>query len=277
MTTLRVATLNLWNYQTDRLERLEAAAAWIATEGIDVLCVQEIVEYDGATTSSLLASLSGLALATPECGANGMSTTAVLCNPETAPAVAGELIRIAPHGVEAAPYMALAYIDTVAGVLPVGSVHLAWGSLHEATRLSQLQHIVAWFDECYGASESEHPAIVAGDFNARPDYDSVRYFRGQAATAPATLWTDAWEHRDPTCVTEATSSPENPYAQQLALAYRPGRDGVLDATLLPERRIDYVFSRGWRHGRPFTPTNTRIVTDPLMSDHYPVVTDLLVG
>jgi len=278
MKTLRLATLNLWHVDSDWQQRLEAAAAWAITSRIDVLCVQEIAERGGTLTSGLLAEMSRLTLATPLEHAGLASTTAVSCNTDKTSIVSGELVPIARHLADPdAPFMALAVVETSAGALPVGSVHLAWGSLREATRLWQAQRIAGWFDEHFGASETEMPAIVAGDFNAWDDSDTVRYMRGRTAHSPATLWTDAWDHRDRTSALESTSTPANPYAQETALAYRQGRDAVIDAGFLPERRIDYIFSRGWRHGRAFTPTQTRIVETPLMSDHYPVVTELVLG
>ena len=112
--------------------------------------------------------------------------------------------------------------------------------------------------------------------NAWPDSDSVRYLGGRTAFEPATLWTDAWDRALDPSDNGATSSGVNPYAIHTALNMRTGPDAVLDATLLPDRRIDYIFSRGWRHGRVFSPTSTRVVREPLMSDHYAVVTDLIL-
>ena len=276
MEILRVATLNLWNFDHQWRERLESTSEWITDACVDVLCIQEIVERDGRPTSALLCELSGMHLATP-LGFNGVETTTAVLVKDASLIRSSELVPMTGHtAAHVAAFAAVCELETAAGVLPVASVHLAWGSLEEAARLKQLQHLAGWFDERLGASEQEAPAIIAGDFNAWPDSESVRYIKGRTAHFPATMWTDAWDHstneRD-----GITSSGSNPYASHTAMTYRQGRDGNIADGLLPDRRIDYVFSRGWRHGRVFTPTNTHVVMEPLMSDHYAVVTDLLLG
>jgi endonuclease/exonuclease/phosphatase family metal-dependent hydrolase len=273
---LRLSTLNLWHDSCDWRARLDNTAGWVETAGIDVLCVQEIIEQDGQPTSVLLAGLSGMHLATP-LGDNGVdSTTAVLVR-DPSMLRSSELVSMTGHSeAHVAPFAAVCELETTAGLLPVASVHLAWGSLQEAARLKQLQHLSSWFDNRLGYSEQEAPAIIAGDFNTWPDSESVRYVKGRTAHAPATLWTDAWDHNTHEC-DGTTSSGANPFAAHTAMTYREGRDGIIMEGLLPDRRIDYVLSRGWRHGRVFTPTNTHVVREPLMSDHYAVVTDLLLG
>jgi endonuclease/exonuclease/phosphatase family metal-dependent hydrolase len=171
------------------------------------------------------------------------------------------------------PFAAVAWLDTIAGPLLVISAHLAWGGSNEHQRLSQAKHIVNWVDECLGPDDTD-AAIIAGDFNALPDSDTLRWLTGKSAVAPGTLWTDAWERN--TGGDGATSSSQNSYAIHTSLTYATERAAVLDATLLPDRRIDFILSRGWRNGRAFSPTGTHVVREPLMSDHYALVTDLLL-
>jgi endonuclease/exonuclease/phosphatase family metal-dependent hydrolase len=248
----------------------------MAVEGLDVLAVQEVAPHEGGTTALVLAEMSSYHHATPVYDSDGVpASCAVLTRVECAP---GELLCLPGQNTEGGPISA-AICRVVAGgeTLPVASVHLAWGSLNERLRLDQAKTLVAYFDQVLGASEQEAPALLCGDLNAWPDSDSVRYLRGRSADAPATMWTDAWERPlDPTDA-GVTSSATNEYARFTALGMRQGRDAVLDASLLPDRRIDYIFSRGWRHGRIFSPNGTRVVEEPLMSDHYAVVTDLILA
>jgi endonuclease/exonuclease/phosphatase family metal-dependent hydrolase len=272
---VRIGTLNLWGDPHDRLERLERAAGWLVAEGLDALAVQEIVPYGDGTTATRLCELSGYHHATPVRSSTGALSTCAVLTKEGG--LGGEVVVLPGRGWEGASMFAAVCALPVAGEqLPVVSTHLAWGSLNEALRLEQAQWLVRYFDEKLGASEREAPAVLCGDMNAWPDSDSMRYLRGRTVLSPATLWTDAWDHPLDQTDNGATSTGENPYARHTALTMREGRDAVLDATLLPERRIDFIYSRGWRHGRMFTPTRTRVVRSPLMSDHYAVVSDLIL-
>lgn len=90
------------------------------------------------------------------------------------------------------------------------------------------------------------PVIVTGDLNATADSDAYRRF--------ADVLTDAWETA-------------------------PKREGPAstfhDFTGTPDRRIDYVFVRG------FVPVAARVATDQrggrYPSDHFPLVVDLQSG
>jgi endonuclease/exonuclease/phosphatase family metal-dependent hydrolase len=273
---VRIGTLNLWGNPHDRLERLERTAHWMAVEGLDVLAVQEVAPHEGSTTATVLAEMSSYHHATPVQDREGvLASCAVLTRVECAP---GELLRLPGQNTEGGPVSAaVCWVETGGEALPVASVHLAWGSLNERLRLDQAKTLVSHFDDVLGASEREAPALLCGDLNAWPDSESVRYLRGRSAEAPATMWTDAWERPLDPSDSGTTSSANNEYARFTALGMREGRDAVVDAGLLPDRRIDYIFSRGWRHGRIFSPVRTRVVRAPLMSDHYAVVSDLILG
>jgi endonuclease/exonuclease/phosphatase family metal-dependent hydrolase len=248
----------------------------MAAEELDVLAVQEIVPHGDGTTATLICEMSGYHHATPLEAADGQTSTCAVLTKEGR--LGGEVLILPGKGWEGAAMFAAVCDVLVAGVvIPVVSTHLAWGSLNEALRLEQTQWLTSYFDETLGASEREAPAVLCGDMNAWPDSDSMRYLRGRSVFSPATLWTDAWEHPLDQNDNGATSTGENPYARYTALTMREGRDAVLDTELLPDRRIDYIYSRGWRHGRMYSPTRTRVVREPLMSDHYAVVSDLIIG
>lgn len=278
MSFLRIGTLNLWGDSHELLERLNRAASWVQAENVDVLAVQEVTPLgDDTTTATRLCELSGFHHATPMVTHDGQMSTCAVLTKQQHQAHSSELLVLPGETWQGAKmFAAVCHVDVGGANLPVASTHLAWGSLNEALRLEQARWLSAYFDTLLGVSETEAPAVLCGDTNAWPDSDSMRYLRGRTAIAPAALWTDAWDHPLDRSDNGATSSATNPYAVHTALTMRKGRDAVLDATLLPERRIDYIFSRGWRHGRVFSPTNTTVVRDPLMSDHFALVTDLLL-
>lgn len=276
MTHLRIATLNLWNFELDAQLRLERAAGWMNDAGIDVLCVQEVLELDGVSSSVRLAELAGWQIVTPVHHDGNVANTAVLCAPHVdVIAGTGTLIELPAVTQLSMLFAAACRIETSAGPLAVLSAHLAWGGRQEPARLAQAQHLTAWVDEHVGADDTEHPAILAGDFNTGPDSDTLRYLTGEAALGSGSLWVDAWVRN--TGGDGITSTPANVYATATATTWTPGRIVTLDPSMLPDRRIDFIMSRGWRHGQPFSPYNTTVVREPLMSDHYGLVTDLLLS
>jgi endonuclease/exonuclease/phosphatase family metal-dependent hydrolase len=271
MSTLRVGTLNLWHDELDVMQRLEAAAKWVQDSAIDVLCVQEACEHDGRPTSEVLADLAGMAVATQTRRGDDVVATGVLLTESINALVGGSgLLNIGGQS----PLAAWCSIEGATRRLPVMSAHLCWGGAHEHTRLKQARKIVKFFDDALDGSDLFQPAILCGDLNTEPDSDTVRYLTGSLAATPGTYWTDAWLRNDGGA--GATTTPKNPYARYTALSYTVDKAPVLDPMMLPDRRIDYVLIRGWRHGRVFSPSNTSVVQEPLMSDHYAVVTELLI-
>jgi endonuclease/exonuclease/phosphatase family metal-dependent hydrolase len=104
---------------------------------------------------------------------------------------------------------------------------------------------------------------VAGDLNAPPDSDEVRMLTGRTAPArPGFVLFDAWEAAGGG--SGATWARTNPWAA---------------SSLLPDRRIDYVFV-GWprRGGRGSVVrawlAGTDAISGVVPSDHYAVVADL---
>lgn len=271
MSSLRVATLNLWHDELDRSRRLAAAAQWVKDDAVDVLCVQEVIDHEGIPTSDSLAQLSGMQVVTPTKRGDLTVATAVLVTESIGELVSESgLLNIGGPS----PWAAWCSIAGTTRRLPVMSAHLCWGGAHEHTRLKQARKIVRFFDELLDGADLLQPGILCGDFNAEPGSDTVRYLTGQMAATPGTYWTDSWRRN--AGGGEETSSPSNPYARYTALTYTAQEAPVINTSMLPDRRIDYVLARGWRHGRVLSPHNTRVVTEPLMSDHYAVITELLI-
>lgn len=265
---MKIATLNLWHNELERETRLRRVASFALDENLDVLCVQEVVPFGDLSAAEVLSEMSGLYLSTPARTFTGEVADVCILSKHKTPS--GELVPVGSRG----RYVAASVVPAGGEELLVISAHLTWGGTGAGARLDECRGIVGWVDEKLGVSESERPAVLCGDLNAEPHHEAVRYLTGATAHQPDTLWTDAWvrpaEPTDPGW----TSSPLNRYARHTARIARSGRDAVVRDDMLPPRRIDYIMSRGWRHGRRFTPYNTRVV-DRGMSDHYAVVCDLL--
>src|SRR5258705_122657 len=82
--------------------------------------------------------------------------------------------------------------------------------------------------ELIGATPSELPKILCGDFNATPDSDEIRFLRGlHTAAGRRTFWQDAWERRHGRA-DGFTWARANPYTARLRWLER-------------DRRLDYIF------------------------------------
>lgn len=170
---------------------------------------------------------------------------------------------------------------TVRGFL-IFNVHLTWGAHNEPARLCEVAAIEAYARDAIVAAGTgaesasasrELVPVLLGDLNAEPDNDCVRFLRGKTPIdGVGTYWTDA------TLGTELQHVPTTRETNQWGRQSAQSR-GV-DASLLYPRRIDFMFSRGWRHGGRGTFRNAKLFGSSVtpdgieLSDHYGWVADL---
>ena len=114
------------------------------------------------------------------------------------------------------------------------------------------------------AAAAKAVLIVGGDFNAAPDSDEIRMLVGRREPPrPGFVLFDAWDHTDDGS-RGVTWSNANPWAAP---------------NLLPDQRIDYVFT-GWpRRGGAGSALAASIAgREPragvVASDHYAVIADI---
>jgi len=106
--------------------------------------------------------------------------------------------------------------------------------------------------------------VVCGDFNAGPDSDEIRLLNGRSQPpVDGLVFYDAWE-------IAGDGGPGFTWANSNPLA------GV---AMLPDRRIDYIFTAWPRRGSLGHPLNCRLLgANPLddldISDHYGIYADL---
>lgn len=276
---LRLTTLNI-NHAPDELERRTGLACDELSSLLPaVLCLQEVrFETDGGslqletiTAATGLAVVSARAQHATRDGA--LSGNAILSQ---LPVVeAGSVVLRTPNcQLTRADY---AVLQAATGqTLIVVSAHLAWGGDQEGTRLTQMTAINDRVRILMDRYQDRNPvAILAGDFNTLPDSDTNRYLKGQGAGADGgyTFWTEAFAvvgNPD-----EATTvAAANPWAQRTARGV-----GIEFPEMLPDRRIDYVWTFGWAYGRPGCPVAMqRSFTDTTRygypaSDHYGLTVD----
>lgn len=264
---VRIAACNAWMDAHQRATRFEALATIFADLQIDAVCVQEIPLEASETHLERLTHGNDLQVASYAAGST--SGTAVLLRgggvAETPIMVQGRTM----NGDLFTGAHAVARWEQHGNTIRSCSVHQPWGGVHEVLRLQAAIRIEEEFEKRVRC-DVEH---IAGDFNAEPGSASIRYLTGAApAGEQVAQWTDAWVHGGEG--DGYTSSPANPYALIVGT-----RHGFADPRMLPERRIDYILTRGYAHGRPGTALRSFIHREgidgaPYPSDHWLLVADL---
>lgn len=285
--TLRVATLNIWNRSGPWAERRALIREQLGRLSPDVLGLQEVLRQvpdgeaaDGAWTvpagpggeapdqasEVVRGSLEHVAYARAMDYGSGLAFgNAIASRYPILEHAAFEL-----PGVETGERRVLlhALIEHPAGLLPVFVTHLNWKLHHGAVRVRQVQAIAEHVKQLAPIHPARLPPVLMGDFNAAPDADEIRYLTGLATLGgKSVFFTDAWVHAGDG--PGYTFDRKNPFA---AIAHEP------------PRRIDYVFVRGPDAQLRGEPLRTALAfAEPVVgeggatvypSDHFGVVTEL---
>lgn len=254
MSTLRVATLNVWNKSGPWNERLRLIRAEITRISPDILGLQEILRFapDGAAFVANASNCQATEIAAgfgyhvayaaaSDYGAGLKFGNALLSRFP----VLLEQAFVLP-GIESGETRSLLYVklDTPFGVLPVFVTHLNWKFHQGSVRLRQVRFIADRIAELTPVKSSDLPPVLMGDFNAEPEADEIRYLRGLAVVEGQSVhFADAWLHGGAGSL-GATFHRDNDYART---AHEPSR------------RIDYIFVRGPDHLLRGEPMRTEIV------------------
>jgi endonuclease/exonuclease/phosphatase family metal-dependent hydrolase len=272
MTTLRVATLNIWGRSGPWPDRLRLIRRELRRLTPDVIGLQEVIRHGSGEGCQAREIADGL-------GYDIAYAPATECDPGTphhrhqGNAVLSRLpildrqVFALPTGTAEPRSLLYARLATPYGELPVFVTHLDWQFHHGPARLRQIRFVVDRIAELRG---DDLPPVLMGDLNAEPDADEIRYLRGLAVVdGTGTYFADAWTYGgDGTA--GATFDRTNDYA-------RAARE--------PSRRIDYIFTAGDDHlrGEPmrtelaFTVPETSNGVRIWPSDHFGLVTDLMLA
>lgn len=265
MTTLRVATLNLWGTNGPWPRRLDLIRRELAALRPDVVGLQEVMREGGSCQARLLADGLGYEVAYGpafEHPDGRIQGNAVLTR---CPIRAQRPIPL-PVGGHEPRTLLYVLVETPYGELPVFVTHLNWQQNHGMIRLEQVRFIVGRAAEL-GAGL---PPLVMGDFNAEPDSDEIRYLRGLAVVEGQSVYfADAWAYGG-NGSPGATFDRANDYA-------RGARE--------PSRRIDYIFTGGddLLRGEPlrtalaFTEPEELDGVRVWPSDHFGLVSDIVLA
>jgi endonuclease/exonuclease/phosphatase family metal-dependent hydrolase len=255
-----VLTLNIWNRGGPWDDRLAVIRAGLAAMRPDVVCLQEVLAMPDFDQARLIAEGLGYDVAFGRDGDDHYPFgNAILSRWPMERTLARPLPR---GGTDENRSVTFASVRTPFGALPVFSTHLNWKLHHGHVRVQQVRAIVAFIDE--QTDEADLPAVLAGDFNAEPDADEIRYLRGLTGLGGECVYfCDAWAAAGDGGA-GATFVRRNPYA---------------NSDNEPDRRIDYVFVRGPNERLEGSPRGCTLafdgpVGDVWASDHLGVLATL---
>jgi endonuclease/exonuclease/phosphatase family metal-dependent hydrolase len=268
MKTFRVATLNIWNRFGPWEQRLAAIRAGMASLAPDLVGLQEVVrleagEGDALDQAAAIADGLGYHIAYSRARDERYFGNAALSRWPIARQHVYELPR---GGTEERRTLLFAEVESPFGAIPFFVTHLNWKFDEGHVRAAQVREIVLRVESL--AVVGSFPAVVVGDFNAEPDADEIRFMRGLTTMAG---------HGSGRCVyfqdafaVAGDGSPGFTYARSNPFA-APLRE--------PDRRIDYVFTRGRDDRFRGEPLEAALCFDDPVggvfpSDHFGVVATL---
>jgi endonuclease/exonuclease/phosphatase family metal-dependent hydrolase len=263
--TIRVGQLNLNN--KGQLERLGRIASAVNNAKIEVLAVQELIDPQPLKDAFLPYGYVYSYFSEYRTHSGKTEYTGFISK---------ERLILSNTTLDAAEEsFSLVTIKIHRTSIHLIAAHFAWGSHAEPKRLAQAETV----DTLALAAIAEEPGIVllAGDLNAEPDYRSIRYLSGKDLSADgqkSTLWTDAWMTAG-TPANEYTSK-HSTNAQGRVTAFQVG---ISYPGFLPDRRIDYILTRGWNYGREGCPVSFGLIGDEQeqdLSDHEGIYADILL-
>jgi len=261
---LRVLTLNVWNDSGPWALRAERIRGWIDRLAPDLIAFQEVLQSGERDLARELVGARGYELAFAKAGSFWKEPREAIGNAIASrwPIAKSDVLPLPDRGDGETRCALLCRIESPHGPLHFAATHLNWKFHHGAVRERQVVAL-----EEFVRSRREHrgfPSIIAGDFNAEPDSDEIRYMTGRhSIEGKSVYWNDAWlvAGRDGDGV---TWSNRNAYAR---------------VALEPDRRIDYVFvDYPLRDGRGRV-ESCRVVCDDERagvwpSDHFGVFAEL---
>ncbi len=239
MTTLRVATINVWNKGGPWLARLPLIRRELERLQPDIVGLQEVLRFRPPSAPDTPLSTSNdqateiadgqgyrLAYSVASDYGNGLQFGNALLSRH--PIVDEQSFAL--PGTESGETRSLLYAlcETPHGKLPVFVTHLNWKFHHGAVRQRQVAFIAERVAELCPIEGPLLPPVLLGDFNAVPDSDEIRFLTGLCAIEGKTVFfADAWAF-----------AGEGP-----GFTFDRSNDYAVKARE-PSRRIDYIFSRG---------------------------------
>ena len=281
MTTLRVATINVWNKTGPWLARLPLIRRELERLQPEVVALQEVLRFrpDSDPNAALTTHNDQLTEIAEGLGFHAAYSVAAdyggglkFGNAVLSRHPISRQESFPLPGIESGETRSLLYAscETPHGSLAVFCTHLNWKFHHGSVRQRQVTFIAERVAELSPIDGPHLPPVLMGDFNAAPDADEIRYLTGLCAIEGKTVYfADAWAY--------AGNGP----------GYTFDRDNDYAAKARePSRRIDYIFVRGPDRQLRGEPMHAEVAfnavdrtgAEPLWpSDHFGVFADLEVS
>ncbi len=276
MDLLRVITLNIWNRQGPWEARCALIRQGLAALDADFVGLQEVmrlqpVGLDGAPTPGSKAGNQAeeLAVGTQYWAVYGRAHdlgfgldfgNAILSR---YPILASECRALPTEPNDEKRAVLYALCDVPGGPVAVFVTHFSWKLHQSAIRQKQILFVTDFVAEKCKVG-SGYPPIVMGDFNAEPDSHEIRFMRGLATIDGRSVYfADCF-------AIAGDGSPGATYAKSNRYAARSHE---------PDRRIDYIFTRGPDRALRAEPLLARLcferdVDGVFPSDHYGVYAEV---
>ncbi len=265
MDILRVVTLNIWNNQGPWPERLRLIRRELPTLDAHLVGLQEVLHLDaGGAPDQAQAIADGLgyyaAFASAWHIGGGLQFGNALLS--RFPIAAAQSFYLPTEEGDETRGLLFCSVDAPCGRIPVFVTHLSW-QLHKSDiRQQQVAFLAAKVREL--APLDGFPPIVMGDFNAEPESDEIRYLRGyNARLGRSVYFADCF-------AAAGDGSPGHTFARRNPFALRAHE---------PNRRLDYIFSRGPDRQLRGEPLSARLCFHQpekgiFPSDHFGVLAEI---
>lgn len=265
---LRIVTINVWQEQGPWRQRLALLGQRLAELDPDVVCMQEVREVEGKVKNQAETLAREL----------GMH-----CTFEVAQEWGGGdegLAIISRHPLLDRDFVELPFTEgrsrrvCLGAALDLPGAGETWiFTTHLAYRLTDgllRERQVLAADRFVQHHRNHNAVVLAGDFNAVPDSDEIRFLRGRATLdGRRAYYQDAFARCNPG-VTGHTWTRENPYTDKLAW-------------LEPDRRLDYILVSPMTSKGAGVICSCRVVlsepdtTGVRCSDHYGLLAEVEVA
>jgi endonuclease/exonuclease/phosphatase family metal-dependent hydrolase len=258
----RVVTLNIWNRQGPWPERLPLIRDGLVALDADVIALQEVLALGGANQAQEIAA--GLGWNVFFAPAWDIGGGLVFGNAIVSPHALTDtqcLPLPTPPGLEPRS-CAFARVECLHGPMPFFALHLTFQAHLGHVRCAQVRALADRVARI--APIDGPPPVLAGDFNADPDSDEMRFLRGLTALGGESVYfADAWS-------ATGCEGPGYTYDRANSYALRSRE---------PSRRIDYVYVRGPDRHLRGEPLTAQVVMDKPTggvwpSDHAGVVASI---
>lgn len=279
MNKIDFATWNILGDDLGRVNRLGLVSQEIV--GSDFVSIQEVIidEQNGINTANTLSELSGLRVAS--CVSGGVANlitgqtqgTAILTRLEVEfgnLSISAPLQTVVEHSQEYVNYAAAVLRAPNDRLILVCSVHFPWGAHNESRRLEHALHIDLQMAEIMKTLPEGSISILSGDFNCTPNSESIRFLKGETAYKnSSTFWVDVWSETG-----EGQGFTFDPSMNNSNLNETAYRNGIMIPELMPRRRLDYIFVKGWVFGKSGSPLSSRLLgrkpnsKGDFASDHF---------